>query len=181
LTDGPPIDGAFADLNGDGIINEKHNYVVHKPEPDLLLGFNTSVEWQRWTASTSLRASIGNYVYNNIYSDLGNYSQVFNPNNFLMNTVHDIKNTRFYNRNLMSDYYLSNASFLKMDYFQIGYNIGRIADAVDLSCRLSVQNVFTITKYKGVEPEIANGIDGNFYPNPRTVSIGLNLSFYIWN
>ena len=175
--DGTPIEGAFADLNGDGVINEKDKYFVHKPEPDILMGFNTSVVWQRWTASTSLRASIGNYVYNNIYSDLGNYSQVFNPNNFLMNTVNDIRNTRFYNRNLMSDYYLSNASFLKMDYLQLGYNIGRVADAVDVSCRLSVQNVFTITKYKGVEPEIANGIDGNFYPNPRTFSVGINLGF----
>jgi len=177
FNDGTPIEGAFADLNGDGVINEKDKYFVHKPEPDLLMGFNTSVTWQKWTAATSMRASIGNYVYNNIYSDLGNYSQVFNPNNFLMNTVNDIKNTRFYNRNLMSDYYLSNASFLKMDYFQLGYDFGRIAKTVNINGYLSVQNVFTVTKYKGVEPEIAGGIDGNFYPNPRTFSLGLNLTF----
>jgi len=175
--DGTPIEGAFADLNGDGVINEKDKYFVHKPTPDVLLGFNTTLSWQRWTASTSLRASIGNYVYNNIYSDLGNYSQVFNPNNFLMNTVNDIQNTQFYNRNLMSDYYLSNASFLKMDYLQLAYDLGRIANQCDLRLNLSVQNVFTLTKYKGVEPEIANGIDGNFYPNPRTISIGLNVNF----
>jgi iron complex outermembrane receptor protein len=172
-----PIEGAFADLNGDGVINEKDKYFVHKPDPDVLMGFNTSATWKRLTVATSLRASIGNYVYNNIYSDLGNYSQVFNPNNFLMNTVNDIKNTQFYNRNLMSDYYLSNASFLKMDYLQLRYHIGRIAKELDASCNVSVQNVFTVTKYQGVEPEIAGGIDGNFYPNPRTFSIGLNLNF----
>ena len=175
--DGTPIEGAFADLNGDGVINEKDKYFVRKPEPDLLMGFNTNVKWRQWTASTSLRASIGNYVYNNVYSDLGNYSQVFNPNNFLMNTVNDIKNTQFYNRNLMSDYYLSNASFLKMDYFQLGYDFGRIANTLNLKCHLSVQNVLTVTKYKGVEPEIISGIDGNFYPNPRTFILGLNLNF----
>jgi len=77
----------------------------------------------------------------------------------------------------MSDYYLSNASFLKMDYLQLAYQFGRIANHYDLRLNLSVQNVFTVTKYKGVEPEIAGGIDGNFYPNPRTISIGLNVNF----
>ena len=174
---GLPIEGAFADLNGDGVINEKDKYFVHSPNPDIMMGFNTSIRWKKWSLATSLRASIGNYVYNNIFSDLGNYSQVFNPNNFLMNTVNDIKNTQFYNRNLMSDYYLSNASFLKMDYLQIGYDFGRIAHILNLSLNVAAQNVFTLTKYKGVEPEIPNGIDGNFYPNPRVFSLGLNLNF----
>ncbi|MDR0574819.1 MAG: TonB-dependent receptor [Tannerella sp.] len=175
--DGVPIEGAFADLNGDDVINEKDRYFVRIPEPDVIMGFNTNLMWKNWTLATSLRASIGNYVYNNVYSDLGNYSQVLNPNSFLMNTANDIKNTKFYNRNLMSDYYLSNASFLKMDYINIGYNFGRIANFLDLGIAFSVQNVFTITKYKGIEPEIAGGIDGNFYPNPRTFSLGLNLNF----
>ncbi len=175
--DGTPIEGAFADLNGDETINEKDKYFVHVPEPDVIMGFNTSLRWGKWTASTSLRANIGNYVYNNVYSDLGNYSQVLNPNNFLMNTVNDIKNTQFYNRNLLSDYYLSNASFLKMDYINVGYNFGRIANMLDLALNLSVQNVFTITKYEGIDPEISGGIDNNFYPNPRIYSLGLNLNF----
>lgn len=174
---GIPIEGAFADLNGDGIINEKDKYFVHTPEPDVIMGFNTSVTWKNWSLSTSLRANIGNYVYNNVYSDLGNYSQVLNPNNFLMNTVTDINNTQFYNRNLMSDYYLSNASFLKMDYLNIGYNFGRVAKIMNLALNFSVQNVFTITNYDGIDPEIAGGIDNNFYPNPRIFSLGLNLNF----
>ena len=174
---GLPIEGGFADLNGDGVINEKDKYFVHTPVPDVIMGFNTSLLWKQWTLTTSLRANIGNYVYNNVYSDLGNYSQVFNPNNFLMNTVNDIQNTQFYNRNLMSDYYLTNASFLKMDYLQLGYNVGRLANLFNLTLNCSVQNVFTVTQYKGVEPEIAGGIDGNFYPNPRIFSIGLNLNF----
>jgi iron complex outermembrane receptor protein len=175
--DGLPIEGAFADLNGDGIINEKDKYFVQKPEPDVMLGFHTSFSWKQWSLATSLRASIGNYVYNNVFSDLGNYSQLFNPNNFLMNTVNDIQNTKFYNRNLMSDYYLTNASFLKMDYLQLGYNFGNIANVLNLTLNFSIQNVFTLTNYKGVEPEQSGGIDGNFYPNPRIFSLGLNLNF----
>jgi iron complex outermembrane receptor protein len=178
---GLPIEGAFADLNGDGVINELDRYFVQTPEPDIILGFNTSLRYKSWSFATSLRANIGNYVYNNVYSDLGNFSQVFNPNNFLMNTVNDIKNTQFYNRNLLSDYYLSNASFLKMDYFQIAYDFGRIANMLNLTVNFSIQNVFTITKYKGVDPEVVGkfdaGIDGNFYPNPRIFSLGLNLNF----
>lgn len=130
--DGTPIEGAYADLNGDGIINEEDKYFVHKPEPDVYMGFNTTFTYKNWSASTSLRASIGNYMYNNAFSDLDNYSQVFNPNDFLMNTTTDIYNTQFYNRGLMSDYYLENASFLKMDYFTIGYNFGKIAKSVNL-------------------------------------------------
>ncbi|MDL2257358.1 SusC/RagA family TonB-linked outer membrane protein, partial [Bacteroidales bacterium OttesenSCG-928-I14] len=176
-TNGLPIEGAFADLNGDGKINEEDKYFVHKAEPDVYMGFNTSFTYKAWTFSTSLRASIGNYVYNNTFSDLGNYSQVLNPNNFLMNTVRDINNTQFYNRSLMSDYYLENASFLKMDYFTVAYNFGRIANAFDLRLNLSAQNVFTLTKYKGIDPEIAGGIDSNFYPNPRNFTLGLSLNF----
>ncbi|MDL2241873.1 TonB-dependent receptor [Bacteroidales bacterium OttesenSCG-928-L03] len=176
-TNGLPIEGAFADLNGDGKINEEDKYFVHKAEPDVFMGFNTSFTYQAWTLSTSLRASIGNYIYNNTFSDLGNYSQVLNPNNFLMNTVKDINNTQFYNRSLMSDYYLENASFLKMDYLTVAYNFGRIANAFDLRLNLSVQNAFTVTKYKGIDPEIAGGIDSNFYPNPRNFSLGLSLNF----
>lgn len=175
--DGTPIEGAYADLNGDGKINEEDKYFVHKPEPDVFMGFNTTFTYKKWSLATALRASIGNYMYNNVYSDLGSYSQVFNPNVFLMNTVKDIKNTQFYNRALMSDYFLENASFLKMDYLTLGYNFGKIWKTVDLAMNLSVQNVFTWTKYDGIDPENAGGIDGNFYPNPRTFSVGLNLNF----
>ncbi len=175
--DGTPIEGAFADLNGDGKVNEEDKYYVHKPDPDFYMGFNTNFTYKQWSLGTSLRASIGNYVYNNTFSDLGNFSQVLNPNNFLMNTVRDINNTKFYNRSLMSDYYLENASFLKMDYVKLGYNFGRIANIADLSLNFMVQNVFSITKYEGVDPEIADGIDNNFYPNPRTFSLGVNINF----
>jgi iron complex outermembrane receptor protein len=188
-SDGKPIEGAYADLNGDNIINEKDLYHYKSPEPDVYMGFNSSFTYRKWTLSTALRSSIGNYVYNNVYSDLGNYSQTLNPNNFLMNTVTDINNTGFFDRQLLSDYYIQNASFLKMDYLSLAYDFGKIFKSANLQANFTVQNVFTITKYDGIDPEIASvvpkagapeyvsGIDNNFYPNPRTFSLGLSLNF----
>lgn len=177
--DGTPIEGAYADLNGDGVINEQDRYRYKKAEPDVFMGFNTSFSYKNWSLSTSLRSNLGNYMYNNIFSDGGNYSQVLNPNEFLMNSVTNIRNSQFYSRNSFSDYYIENASFLKMDYASLAYNFGRIArnPKLNLRANFTVQNVFTITNYKGVDPEIAGGIDNNFYPNPRTFSLGLSLNF----
>src|SRR5690625_6509538 len=98
-----------------------------------------------------------------------------------MNPVNHIENTHCHARNLLSDYYLSNASFLKVDYVNIGYDFGRISNKANLSMSLSFQNVMTITKYKGTDPEIAGGIDNNFYPNPRTIRLALHLIFYSQN
>ena len=174
---GKPIEGAYADLNGNGRLDDGDLYHYKSPEPVTFMGFNTSVNYKKWSFATSLRASIGNYAYNNVNSDLGNYSQTLNPNNFLMNTVKDINNTGFFTRQLLSDYYIQNASFLKMDYLQAAYDFGKISNTASVKLNLSIQNVFTITKYNGIDPEIAGGIDNNFYPNPRTFSLGLSLNF----
>jgi len=175
---GKPIEGMYEDLNGDGVINDKDMYVFRKPAPDWYMGFNTTFTYKRWTAATALRASIGNYVYNNINSDAGNFYNTFNPNNFLMNNVANGLETNFFQPQYKSDYYVRNASFLKMDYFQISYDFGKIFKRkADLRANATVQNVFTLTKYDGIDPEMTNGIDRNFYPNPRTFSLGLSLNF----
>ncbi len=172
-----PVEGGYADLNGDDVINEGDRYQYKKPDPDVFMGFNTNFSYKRWTASTSMRANIGNYAYNNIYSDAGNFSQVLNPSDYLMNTVRDIKNTEFYNRQLFSDLYIQNASFLKMDYITLSHDFGNISKTGVLKASFTVQNVFTVTKYDGIDPEIPGGIDNNFYPNPRTFILGLTLDF----
>ncbi|MDR1672882.1 MAG: TonB-dependent receptor [Bacteroidales bacterium] len=175
--DGMPIEGAYADLSDDGVINEKDLYRYKSPEPDVFMGFNFNFRYMQWTLSSSLRASIGNYMYNNVFSDAGNYSQVLNPNNNLLNTVTDIRNTGFFNRELLSDYYVSNASFLKMDYVSLSYDFDKLIKKVNIRATFTVQNVFVVTKYEGIDPEIAGGIDNNFYPNPRTFGIGINIGF----
>jgi iron complex outermembrane receptor protein len=175
---GKPIEGLYEDLNGDGVINDQDLYLNRKPAPDWYMGFNTTFTYKKWMLATALRASIGNYVYNNVNSDMGNFSQTLNPNNFLMNNVVDGLNTNFFNRQLISDYYIQNASFLKMDYLQLGYDFGKLFNGkAGLRANFTVQNVFTITQYDGIDPEMTNGIDNNFYPNPRTYSLGLSLNF----
>jgi len=175
---GKPIEGMYEDINGDGVINDQDLYMFHKPAPDWFMGFNTSFTYKNWSFATALRSNIGNYVYNNVNSDLGNFSQTLNPNNFLMNNVVDGLNSNFFNRQLLSDYYIQNASFLKMDYLQFGYNFGKLfGGKANLRANATIQNVFTITKYDGIDPEMTGGIDNNFYPNPRTFSLGLSLNF----
>jgi len=175
---GKPLEGIYEDINGDGVINDQDLYVYHKPAPDWYMGFNTTFTYKKWAVATALRSSIGNYVYNNVNSDAGNFSQTLNPNNFLMNNVKDGLSTSFFNRQMLSDYYIQNASFLKMDYLQIGYDFGKIfGKKADLRVNATVQNVFTLTKYNGIDPEMTNGIDNNYYPNPRTFTLGLSLNF----
>lgn len=177
--EGKPIGNGYADMNGDGVINTADRYHFHSAMPDYFMGFNTSFTYKRWTASTSLRASIGNYIFNNTNFDMGTLRQVINPNNFLMNTTPDLmNNTMFLEKQEVSDYFVENASFLKMDYIQLGYDFGRIfGNNATLRANATVQNVFTLTKYTGIDPEVQGGIDNNFYPNSRTFSLGLNLNF----
>ncbi|MDR1526415.1 MAG: TonB-dependent receptor [Dysgonamonadaceae bacterium] len=174
---GKPIEGLFVDRNQDGQLDAKDKYHYKTPDPLVFIGFNTSLNYRQWTLATALRSNIGHYVYNNAYSDNGNYALVLNTNNYLQNSVRDIQNTGFFTQQLMSDYYVQNASFLKMDYMQLMYDFGKIAKQLELRVNATVQNVFTLTKYQGIDPEIAGGIDRNFYPNPRTFSVGFNLNF----
>lgn len=174
---GNPIDGAYADLNGDGIIDEGDRYLSKRPEPRWFLGFSTNFRYDKLSLSTSLRSNLDNYVYNNIYSNSGNMSQAL-QNDFLQNAPTNILATKFNKQNLLSDYYIQNASFLKMDYVTLSYELPSFCKGINkFTTSFTVQNVFTITKYKGVDPEIAGGIDNNFYPNPRTFILGLNLNF----
>ena len=175
---GKPIEGLFVDRNADGVIDGDDKYHYNNPQPNVYMGFNTSLSYKKWSFATAMRSNINNFVYNNASSDLGNYALVLNTGNYLQNTVRDINNTEFFFQQLMSDYYVENASFLKMDYLQLGYNFGKIfGGKADLRANATVQNVFTITKYKGIDPEMTNGIDNNFYPTPRTFSVGLNINF----
>ena len=157
--------------------DEKNRVLDKTPEPLAFMGLNANVRWKNLTLSTSLRSNVGNYMYNNINSNTANYSQILNPNSFLQNTTPDIYNTEFFSRQLLSNYYLENASFLKMDYISLAYDFGKLVKPVSLALNFTVQNVFVITKYTGIDPEIAGGIDNNIYPYPRTFSLGLKLSF----
>lgn len=174
---GKPIEGAYVDLDGDGQINSNDLYRYHSPAPDYILGFSTSLRYKKWTLSTSLRANIGNYVYNAMAMNSGAWETVSYNSYQLNNLSSTYLKTGFQTRQYLSDYYVENASFLKMDNLSLGYNFGTIYKGCSLNVSAMVQNVFCITKYSGVDPEVPDGVDNSFYPRPRTFSLNIGINF----
>ena len=178
-SNGLPLEGVYADRNEDGVINTSDQYFYQSPDPRLTLGFNTALSYKKWTVSTVLRANFGNYVYDNVSSNLGIRSNVLSPSGILNNTGSDFLNTGFTQVQYLSDYYIKNASFLKMDNVGLSYNVGKLSTTRNTTLRISanVQNVFVISDYEGLDPELPSGIDYNLYPRPRTYTLGLNVGF----
>lgn len=177
---GNPIEGLYVDRNGDGVVNEKDKYVYKKAAPDVTIGFNTQLSWKALTLAVSAHANIGNYVYDNISSN-GELLTDLWTNNFTNNRVVTAPTTNFRSSGqYLSDYYVRNASFLKLDNITLSYrfDLGKACDRpLSLSVFGTVQNVATITGYKGIDPEIYSGIDNNMYPRPRTYILGLKFNF----
>lgn len=174
-----PLEGVYADLNGDGIINTGDQYFYKAPDPKFTFGFNTSFNYKKWTLSTVLRANLGNYIYDNVSSNFGVKRNILSPTGLINNATTDIYNTNFTNNQYLSDYYIKNASFFKMDNAGIAFDAGRISKSNNMTLRISAncQNVFVVTKYKGLDPESILGIDYNLYPRPRTYTLGFNVGF----
>ncbi len=174
---GKPIEGAYASINGDTEINSDDLYRYHSPAPDYILGFSTSLSYGEWNLGTNLRANIGNYVYNGMGMNTGAFGTMSYNAYQLSNLNRSYLETGFQGRQYLSDYYVENASFLKMDLLTLGYNFGNITDWLSLNITGMVQNVFTLTKYSGVDPEVPNGMDITFYPRPRVFSVSLGFGF----
>ena len=171
-----PIEGLYVDRTGSGgtvTSNNLNKYHYKKPAPDWTFGINSRVSFKNVDFSFSGRSNIGNYVYNNVASG-ALYSTVYNQSGFYNNLPRLVNNAKFTNTQYFSDFYVENASFFKMDNMSLGYNFVK-----RLKARISVtvQNAFTITKYKGLDPEVDGGIDNNFYPRPRVYVLGVNLTF----
>ncbi len=174
---GKPIEGLYADLNGDGVVDSNDLYHYHSPAPDWMFGLSTSLRWKKLTLSTSLRASVGNYLYNGMAMNTGAW-ETMSYNDYQLNRLNaSYLSTGFQKRQYESDYYVENASFLKMDNIQLSYNFGKVTKRLSLNASLMMQNVFTITKYKGVDPESQSGIDMTVYPRPRIYSLTIGLEF----
>ena len=174
---GKPIEGAYADLNGDGEINDADLYRYHSPAPKYIMGLSTSLRYKQLTLGMSFRANIDNYVYNGMGMSTGAWETVSYNNSQLNNLNTSFLKTGFKTRQYLSDYYVENASFLKLDNLSLSYNIGKISKWASLTVSAMVQNVFTITGYSGTDPEVPNGMDNSFYPRPRTYSVSLGLQF----
>jgi iron complex outermembrane receptor protein len=174
---GQPIEGLYEDMNRDGIINEADYYRYKSSEPRFFLGLSSSANYNRWSAGFVMRGSFDNYAYNNVQSNLGVRRAIFNPLGWINNGSRNYLETGFENNQYFSDYYIQNASFLRMDNINVAYDAGEVFRKARLRVSANVQNAFVITNYTGVDPEITGGIDNQFYPRPRTFVLGLNLDF----
>jgi len=173
---GKPIEALYVDQNKDGASNEQDKYRYKDPQPKYFMGLSSQFEYKKWSLSFAARASFDNYMYNNFKSNSGTY-QNFGFPNYLGNVSRDVLTTGFTVPRLWSDYYIENASYVRMDNINLGYDVGKVFKRSSLRISANVQNAFVITKYSGLDPEIPGGIDNNFYPRPRTYSLGVNLDF----
>jgi iron complex outermembrane receptor protein len=147
----------------------------------MFFGFSTNISTGKWNAGLVARANVGNYMYNNVASSTGTVRNILNPIGYINNGSRDVLTSRFSGNGsnyYLSDYYIQNASFFRIDNINVGYNLGSVLrNKANLRISANVQNALVVTKYTGIDPEINGGIDNNFYPRPRTFVLGLNLDF----
>ena len=178
---GAPVEGLYVDRNGDGKITDADRYCYKSPNPTATFGINTKLTYKKWALAASGHANVGNYMYNNVEANRGVYANVYRPEGpYLGNVATSVTNTGFVNQQYLSDYYVQNASFFKLDYLSLAYNFGNLVkNTLNLRISFTVNNVFTITKYKGLDPEVnlgsTLGIDNNMYPRSRVYVLGVNL------
>lgn len=184
---GKAIENAVVDRNGDGQITDADRYFYNSPAPPVTMGLSSRLEYKNWDLSFSLRANIGNYVYDNVSQGFKNVSPnaLWTSTNFLTNKTAQAAADNWQTDDvtaILSDRWIHNASFLKMENITLGYsfaNLFKTAAWHGLSGRAyaTASNVFTITNYDGLDPEVFNGFDDNIYPRPFSVIVGLNLNF----
>jgi len=175
--DGSPIEGLYADRNGDGTITVEDRYRYKKAAPDVFMGFNSMFRYRNFDFSFAGRISLGNYIYNNVFSNTGNYTSIYLSGS-LGNATKNLVDTRFENPKYFSDYYIENGSFMRLDNASLGYNLNDLlAGKLNLRLYATAKNLLLVTKYRGLDPEVANGIDNNIYPRPKTFLFGVSLTY----
>ncbi|MGB5989042.1 MAG: TonB-dependent receptor [Marinifilaceae bacterium] len=178
---GKVLEGEYVDRNEDGKIDTKDKYYAGSPEPEMFMGFSSNFTYKNLDFGFNGRISLDNQVYNNV--SVGGAYEKMTKNEYLTNLPSDLKNTHFAKTQQYSDYYLEDASFVKLDNITLGYsfkNLFKTASSksgLNLRLYATVQNVFTVTDYKGLDPEVGNGIDYNMYPRPRTYTFGISARF----
>lgn len=179
-TAGRPIEGAYADLNGDGIINGDDRYIYKNPDPDATFGFASNMNYKSFDFSFNVRASVGNRIYNAVNATRAQYD-LLRDGTVLGNLPTSISDTNFNTTAdvVLSDLYIENGSYLKLDNVTLGYTFKKwLEGKASLRLFAGMQNVFTITEYSGLDPEITNeGRDNTIYPRQRQVLVGANVKF----
>ena len=184
---GKPLEGVVVDRNSDGKITDADKYYYKAPAAPVTMGFASRFEYRNWDLGFALRASLGNYVYNDAFASTSNMSnsEIFVNSKYLVNRPTDVVADNWLSSattSTQTDYWVQNASFLKMDNITLGYSFANLLKQGSwngITGRIygTVNNVFCLTKYKGLDPEVFNGIDNNLYPRPISFILGLNLNF----
>ena len=176
---GKPLEGVFVDRNGDGQISEDDLYFYKSPAAPYTAGLSSRVQYKSWDLGFGMRASFDNYVYWDKGAGFSNIAKRYDDSfNYLQNVIPQaVKNGWTTYDKVVTDYYVRNASFLKCDNITLGYSFKSFDDLLNTRVYVSATNVFTITKYDGIDPEVAGGIDGGIYPRPFTLLFGVNFNF----
>ncbi len=176
---GKPLEGVYVDRNNDGQISDADRYLYQRPAPSTLLGINTAINYKKWTARASGHGMFGNYLYNNFRSERSVMRNLLDPVLTINNASTELLTTGFYNNQYLSDLYIENASFFRLDNINVGYYVGKVFGNASLSLNAGVNNVLVITKYSGLDPENSSstGVDNTIYPRPRIYTFGLNFDF----
>lgn len=186
---GNPIPGVVVDRNGDGVISESDKYFYKSPAAPYTAGLSSRLEYKNWDFGFTLRASFDNYVFNDYLAGNSNVSpSAVLYSNYLSNRPKATINQGWNSWNdpyVLSDYWVENASFLKCDNITLGYSFNGLAKNCSIApwggisgrVYATVNNVFTITNYDGVDPEVYGGIDNSVYPRPISFILGLSLNF----
>ena len=179
--DGKPLQGVVVDRDGNGVIDDADRYYYKSSIAPWLLGFSSRIQYKNWDFGFGLRASLGNYVFNQLKMGHRSLEYVGTGTGYMSNSMPYAYEVNYRpsgkTHDALTDYFVENASFLKCDNITLGYSFDKLFNAVSGRAYVSATNVFTITKYKGLDPEVNNGIDGNIYPRPLTLLFGLNLNF----
>ena len=184
---GKPIENMVVDRDGDGKITSADRYLYKSVAAPLTMGLSSRLEYKNWDFGFSWRASFDNYVYNGVEQGFSNVSKasIWRSSNYTSNLTTEALEKGFQTDEMqakLTDYYVQNASFLKLDNITLGYsfeNLLKGASYKGLNGRVyaTANNVLTVSKYKGLDPEVNSGVDNNMYPRPFSVIVGLNLNF----
>ena len=178
-SNGQPIEGAYADLNADGLINDQDRYIYRNSDPDATFGFASNLTYKNIDFSFNLRASVGNRVLNAVNASRAQYNNL-TIDSQLSNIPTSVQSTNFNTTSnvVFSDLYVENGSFLRMDNITLGYTFPNwLEGKASLRFFTGVQNAFLITKYSGLDPEITGGVDNTIYPRQRQLLFGVNVKF----
>ena len=183
---GKPIQGVVVDRDGNGVIDDADKYFYKSAAAPWLFGLSSRLQYKQWDLGFSLRASVGNYMFNQLKLGHRSLEYVGTGTGFMSNSMpyaYEVNyKTSAKQDDALTDYFVENASFLKCDNITLGYSFenflsGASFRGINGRVYASASNVFTITKYKGMDPEVSGGIDGTIYPRPLTLLLGVSLNF----